>query len=145
MDGRGQGKAVSLLQAFPNVFFLKTKRRMDSWKKTMDRRPVERQAVSSLPTISRPSFLFFCWPGLVDGRVTVHSVSFVYSLGQEEGKQLAKRWDERDEWVDGLLVGGGLVFSSSRRSQETNHQQERHSLSIDSCDQEIISRRLSQL
>jgi len=31
--------AVSLLQAFPNVFFLKTKRRMDSWKKTMDRRP----------------------------------------------------------------------------------------------------------
>ena len=33
--------AVSLLQAFPNVFFLKTKRRMDSWKKTMDRRPVK--------------------------------------------------------------------------------------------------------
>ena len=34
--------AVSLLQAFPNVFFLKTKRRMDSWKKTMDRRPRKR-------------------------------------------------------------------------------------------------------
>jgi len=33
--------SLSLSTAYPNVFFLKTKRRMDSWKKTMDRRPVK--------------------------------------------------------------------------------------------------------